>query len=263
MEHHFNVEIAKEYGLVESILFYNISYWVVFNKANNIHFYEGRYWTFNSARAYAELFPYLSRSTIQRALNHLKDEELIMDGEFNERSFDRTKWYSLTDKGLMLVQNEQLDSPKWVMGVAQNGPTIPIINPIDNIYITDNKHNTICTEQNAAVPQDVSDNNKFIVPTDNIRFLTKQVIDYLNEKTSSNYKSTSNKTLSLIKARSREGFVGEDFVKVIDIKTADWINNPEMRKYLRPETLFGTKFESYLNQKPSTTGNKVSDKWGI
>lgn len=155
MEHHFNVEIAKEYGLVESILFYNISYWVAFNKAHNIHIYEGRYWTFNSARAFAELFPYLSRSTIQRALNHLKDEELIMDGEFNERSFDRTKWYSLTDKGLMLVQNEQLDSPKWVMGVAQNGPTIPIINPIDNIYITDNKHNTICTEQNAAVPKDV------------------------------------------------------------------------------------------------------------
>lgn len=74
------------------------------------------------------------------------------------------------------------------------------------------------------------------------------VIDYLNSKCNTSYKSSSKKTKSLIDARVHEGFVLEDFKKVIDIKAAEW-NDTDMAKYLRPETLFGTKFESYLNQK--------------
>lgn len=53
---------------------------------------------------------------------------------------------------------------------------------------------------------------------------------------------------NLIRARISEGFSYEDFVQVIDTKTNEWLNNKEMQKYLRPETLFGNKFESYLNQ---------------
>ena len=71
----------------------------------------------------------------------------------------------------------------------------------------------------------------------------------MNNQTNSNYKSSSTKTRELVKARFNEGFQLEDFMKVIDIKTAEWINNPIWCNYLRPETLFGTKFESYLNQK--------------
>lgn len=76
-----------------------------------------------------------------------------------------------------------------------------------------------------------------------------QVIDYLNQKLNSNYKSTTNKTKQMIHARTKEGFTLEDFKKVIDIKYNEWHNDKKMSMYLRPETLFGTKFESYLNQK--------------
>ena len=62
------------------------------------------------------------------------------------------------------------------------------------------------------------------------------------------FRSTTKKTKSCIDARIREGFKEEDFLKVIDIKTKEWKDNPDMSKYLRPETLFGTKFESYLQQ---------------
>ena len=75
------------------------------------------------------------------------------------------------------------------------------------------------------------------------------IIDYLNTKTDSKYKSSTKKTKDLIKARYNEGFTLEDFKQVIDNKTAEWLNDPNMNKYLRPETLFGNKFESYLNQK--------------
>ena len=74
------------------------------------------------------------------------------------------------------------------------------------------------------------------------------IISYLNEKAHTKYRHSSSKTKTLIKARLNEGFTEDDFKKVIDNKTSEWIHT-DMEKYLRPETLFGTKFESYLNQK--------------
>lgn len=69
-------------------------------------------------------------------------------------------------------------------------------------------------------------------------------------KTGKNFKSNSKKTKSLINSRIKEGFKVEDFKKVIDIKTSEWLNDKQMAQYLRPETLFGNKFEGYLNQNP-------------
>lgn len=77
----------------------------------------------------------------------------------------------------------------------------------------------------------------------------KEIVDYLNFKIDTHYKSTTEKTQKVINARFNEGFTLEDFKKVIDIKTKEWLSDKDMCKYLRPETLFGTKFESYLNQK--------------
>ncbi|MFV8290820.1 conserved phage C-terminal domain-containing protein [Aerococcus viridans] len=76
-----------------------------------------------------------------------------------------------------------------------------------------------------------------------------EIIDYLNEKTNSQFRNSTKKTKTLIKARYAEGFNLDDFKKVIDIKVTEWLNDTKMNKFLRPETLFGTKFESYLNQK--------------
>lgn len=75
-----------------------------------------------------------------------------------------------------------------------------------------------------------------------------QVIEYLNKSANTKYKASSNKSKHLIKVRIDDGFSVEDFYKVIDNKVSEWINT-DMEKYLRPETLFGPKFEGYLNQK--------------
>lgn len=97
-----------------------------------------------------------------------------------------------------------------------------------------------------------NNNNKYIVgepdiATENI----KTIINYLNEKACKKFKATTPKTKSCIKARLKEGFSVEDFKTVIDIKTSQWLQDERMNSYLRPETLFGTKFESYLNEKPN------------
>lgn len=76
----------------------------------------------------------------------------------------------------------------------------------------------------------------------------EKIVDYLNRKTNSHYRPTSKATRRLIKARYNEGFTDMDFKTVIDKKCAEWLQDGNMVQYLRPETLFGTKFEAYLNQ---------------
>lgn len=81
----------------------------------------------------------------------------------------------------------------------------------------------------------------------------KDVINYLNQQTGKNYKSTTKKNQTVIRARTDEGFSLDDFKRVIDNKVAEW-KGTNMEKYLRPETLFGTKFEGYLNQELQPSG---------
>lgn len=85
----------------------------------------------------------------------------------------------------------------------------------------------------------------------------KIIINYLNTKSNKNYKYSTKKTQALIHARCEDGYTIDDFKKVIDIKCADWVGT-EWEQYLRPETLFGNKFEGYLNQP-----KKVKEVYGI
>lgn len=82
-----------------------------------------------------------------------------------------------------------------------------------------------------------------------------EIINYLNHVADKNYRTSTRKTKDLIKARWNESFTIDDFKKVIDIKNTEWKNDKNMQKFIRPETLFGTKFEGYLNQDaPKQTG---------
>lgn len=80
---------------------------------------------------------------------------------------------------------------------------------------------------------------------------TEEAIGYLNQRAGTHYKATTASTRKLVKARLKEGFTIDEFKTVIDRKCADWLNNRDMAQYLRPETLFGPKFESYLNAQTS------------
>lgn len=98
----------------------------------------------------------------------------------------------------------------------------------------------------------------------------KEAVDYLNQKAGTKYKSSSKNTTKHIKARINDGYTLEDFKTVIDKKCSEWLNT-DMEKYLCPDTLFGSKFEKYLNQKINGPGvnnknaqnNATQDiKWG-
>ena len=92
----------------------------------------------------------------------------------------------------------------------------------------------------------------------------KDVIDYLNEKAGTSFRCNSKDTQKHIRARFSEGYTLDDFKRVIDNKVSEWGRPPragekDMRKYLRPSTLFGTKFEGYLQEKPTVHAPAVRD----
>jgi uncharacterized phage protein (TIGR02220 family) len=82
--------------------------------------------------------------------------------------------------------------------------------------------------------------------------IIKRIIDYLNTRCGTNYHHSTKNTQKHIRARFADGFTEEDFYTVIDKKAMQWIGDKKMEQYLRPDTLFGTKFESYLNQVVAT-----------
>ena len=93
------------------------------------------------------------------------------------------------------------------------------------------------------------DNNIYIVGKPDYTPDIKSIIDYLNQKTQSNFKAKTEATKKSIIARLKEGYTVEDFKRVIDAKVKDWSDDPDMREYLRPQTLFRpSNFESYLNE---------------
>ena len=108
----------------------------------------------------------------------------------------------------------------------------------------------------------LKENNTSINNTSINNNIYSAVINYLNKKTNQHYKENTPKTRNLINARVNEGFTLEDFKEVIKKKTIEW-KNTKMEMYLRPETLFGTKFESYLNQKGSYLPEWFEEEYDI
>lgn len=114
---------------------------------------------------------------------------------------------------------------------------------------------TLLSENVNIIKKNVCKNPKNVcTPKQTIRDDTRQddniysaIIEHLNLKAGTHYQLNSKYTKKYIKARLEDKFTKEDFFTVIDKKCALW-KGTEMQKFLRPETLFGTKFESYLNE---------------
>lgn len=85
----------------------------------------------------------------------------------------------------------------------------------------------------------------------------REIIAYLNEKTGKRYSATSRVNQGHISARLKEGFTVDDFKHVIDVKCFQWKDDAKMAKFLRPETLFGTKFDRYLNEEKVQTHRDI------
>lgn len=152
MEHSFDVDIAKEYGVNCAILLRHLYFWIEKNRANERHFYDDSYWTYSSVKALTELFPYMSKNTIVRSIQKLVDDGLLIEGNFNKSSYDRTKWYALTDLGYSICEKSEIHLPKFRNGNTQSQKPIPDI-LTDTIQIKDKQSNKLDCSSHLAVEQ--------------------------------------------------------------------------------------------------------------
>ena len=229
--HYFDIRIAELYGINCAVILQNLWHWIRKNEANGTNFYDGHYWTYNSTKAFKDLFPYLSQKQIETALKKLRDENIIITGNYNAVKYDRTLWYAITKKGKSILLVGEMETASKGNGNPTEGKPIP-----------NNKPNSKTTNNNT---------DKYDV-----------IIAHLNAKAGTAYRATSKSTQSHINARLADGFTIDDFYTVIDKKCAEW-KGTDMEKYLRPETLFGSKFENYLNApvaKRGTSGIAIAQR---
>ncbi len=126
MDHSFNAEVAKEYDVNMAIFLQNMKFWTLNNLANKRNIHDGYCWTYNTIDAFCHIFPYWSKKQIRTIIDNCLENELIVKGNYNQTTYDRTCWYALTHKVYSIYPE-----------IAQ-----PVF--IDSLYSSINKENAIC-----------------------------------------------------------------------------------------------------------------------
>ncbi len=134
MEHSFNIELARVFGVECAIILKNIDHWLTKNRENDKNFINGSYWTYNSRKAFEGIFPYMTGPQIKRRLHQLEDSGILITGSFNDNPFDKTNWYSINyDAYYEIIQKGVLnDSERWTNSSHREDGFVPCI--------TDSKH---------------------------------------------------------------------------------------------------------------------------
>lgn len=100
MNFHFDGAVAEMYGVDGAVFISRLQFWIEKNAANDRHYHEGRYWTYNSLRAMEKLFPFWSRRQIERIVKNLKDKGVLLTANYARDSYDRTLFYALDESKL-------------------------------------------------------------------------------------------------------------------------------------------------------------------
>ena len=217
--------LVMKLGLNQAIIIQQVHYWLL----KSPHIKDGKRWIYNTYKDWKQQFPFWSEKTIMRTFLALEKEGYVVSANYNRMKIDKTKWYSIDYDKLAEIEEDLVNVTAGPF-VSLQGTSEPLME--DSLAEPIPEINTETNTESIYTPLPIA-----------------EIITYLNNKTNANYKPSSRKTRKLIKARWNEGFRYDDFKKVIDIKTEEWLNDPRMSMFLRPETLFGTKFESYMNQK--------------
>ena len=171
------------------------------------------------------------------------NEQLMIDLNCNSNKTIIKIKKELKDAGLMKEVRQGMNLPNRIYLDVLNGSVESTFQEVQKVHLGSventlsevQKVHTIKTENTKTE----NNNNKLLI--------CKEVISYLNLKAKKNFKVDTTSHQKFIKARLKEGYVLEDFKKVVDIMVAKW-QGTEYEQYLQPQTLFGNKMDNYLNQ---------------
>lgn len=151
-KHILDIGVAQLVGANAALILENIAYWCEHNAANNANLHDGHYWTYNSTKAFGELFPYMTINVIRTSLKKLKDNGLILTGNYNKSAYDRTMWYTLTEKAeKMLDVNVHSDDPN--QEEATDEATYPAPTPAQDPWTNTTDTNTEQFQLTIAEPE--------------------------------------------------------------------------------------------------------------
>lgn len=245
MIHSFNVEIAEEYGIPSAIILQQIADIIQENERNSVPKVDGKTWMSQGSCELAKLLPYFTDRTIRRALASMVEAGLLVKNDPDSKSMDRSPRFALTDKAETLTGQNVRSAGQNVRCIGQ------IVRTPESQTGQGFEHTSTSREEADSEEPRIYIDNKHIVSdkeknTDKNSIVRKEIIEYLNHRAGTHYRDGAI-AQKHINARLSEGYTVEDFKTVIDSKCAEWLRT-DMAKYLRPETLFGTKMDGYLGQ---------------
>lgn len=124
MNFHFDGAVAEMYGVDGAVFISRLQFWIEKNAANDRHYHEGRYWTYNSLRAMEKLFPFWSRRQIERIVKNLKDKGVLLTANYARDSYDRTLFYALDESKLPISPFGGDLSPNGDTTLSPNGDNL-------------------------------------------------------------------------------------------------------------------------------------------
>ncbi len=171
------------------------------------------------------------------------NEQLMIDLNCNSNKTIIKIKKELKDAGLMTEVRQGMNLPNRIYLDALNGSVESTFQEVQKVHLG-SVENTLSEVQKVHT---IKTENTKTENNNNKLSICKEVISYLNLKAKKNFKVDTASHQKFIKARLKEGYVLEDFKKVVDIMVAKW-QGTEYEQYLQPQTLFGNKMDNYLNQ---------------
>lgn len=182
---------------------------------------------------------------------------IAQDGEMPERTSDNAAWWLV----LRMVRDRLVASADAIERGRRGGKSKAAA---QRRYATTLQKASDSASQRGeeSVVEESKDEESREKEDDGLSSQRKEVIDHLNEVTGASYRHSSNATKRHLDARLREGFTVEQLITVIDTKAGQWLHDQKMKAYLRPQTLFGSKCESYLAEAAQPTITEEGQGWG-
>jgi hypothetical protein len=144
MTFHFESSIAEDFSSSDiAVLVDHFDFWIAKNKSDGRHFHDGKYWTYGTVKSFSKIFVYLTKNQIRRLLEKMISLDILIEGNYNNINYDRTKWYTFSEpfgnKYKSILRFCQIDLADLPNGIGENAKPIPYT----NTYVKPDNNNEV------------------------------------------------------------------------------------------------------------------------
>lgn len=247
------INVAVQYGIEIAIMFSYFTYFIDNHCCDDE--FDVKKGVFMPARRIVEYMPFFKKNRIYVLLEKMEEFKLFKRVHHGDNPWDRTYWYTYDDVGWSLLEKYY---PKQFQKIVNAKPKTGICTIPKNKKCTSPKKGK-CTIPNSETSLNINNKKNYIDRSNNNKEKKKMeiysnIIQHFNLKCDKSYKLDSDVFVAYVDALLAKGFSEQDMISVIDQKAKEWTNT-KYAQYLRPSTLFGEKFEIYLNDCQKSSEN--------